>query len=215
MFQDRREAGKRLAAALSHLRAEDVLVLALPRGGVPVAYEVAQALGAPLDLVMVRKIGAPDQPELAVAAVVDGESPEIVENQELLDTLGLDRSWVERAAERELREIARRREHYLEGRPPLEVAGRTVVLVDDGIATGASFRAALRATRRREPARLVLAVPVAPPDTLDALRAEADEAVCLETPRAFGAVGAFYEDFHQTSDQEVVELMARAAAADR
>ena len=212
MFRDRREAGKRLAAELSHLRAEDVLVLALPRGGVPVAYEVAQALRAPLDLVMVRKIGAPDQPELAVAAVVDGESPEIVENQELLDMLGLDRSWVERAAERELREIARRREHYLEGRPPLEMAGRTVVLVDDGIATGASFRAALRATRRRGPAHLVLAVPVAPPDTLAALRAEADETVCLETPRAFGAVGAFYEDFHQTSDEEVVELVARAAA---
>ncbi|MDX1649181.1 MAG: phosphoribosyltransferase [Myxococcota bacterium] len=210
MFTDRRDAGRRLAARLEHLRDRDPVVLALPRGGVPVAYEVARALAAPLDLVMVRKIGAPRQPELAVAAVVDGDQPEIVENGDIMGQLGLDRAWVESAARAELHEIDRRRAHYLKGRSPLPVRGRAAILVDDGIATGASFEAALRATRRREPGHLVMAVPVAPPETVERLRAQVDEAVCLDTPAGFGAVGAFYRDFSQTSDEEVVDLLARA-----
>jgi putative phosphoribosyl transferase len=212
MFLDRSDAGRRLAERLAPLEDRDPVVLALPRGGVPVAYEVARALEAPLDLVMVRKIGAPTQPELAVAAVVDGEHPEIVENEDILRQLGLDRAYVEARAREELREIERRRARYLGDRAPLAVAGRTAIVVDDGIATGATFLAALRAIRRREPSHLVLAVPVAPPDTLARLGDEVDEAVCLESPAGFGAVGAFYRNFRQTTDEEVVELLARAAA---
>jgi putative phosphoribosyl transferase len=212
MFVDRTDAGRQLAERLVGLRERDPVVFALPRGGVPVAYEVARALRAPLDLVMVRKIGAPGQPELAVAAVVDGARPEIVENEDIMEMMGLDRAWVEKAARAQLEEIERRRARYLGERAPARVAGRTAIVVDDGIATGATFLAALHALRRQGPSRLVMAVPVAPPDTLARLRPEVDEVVCIASPAAFGAVGAFYQDFSQTTDEEVVDLLARAAA---
>ena len=211
ILADRQDAGRRLARELRRFRDSDPVVLALPRGGVPVGFEIAQALGAPLDLVLVRKIGAPFQPELAVAAVVDGETPETVENEDVMAELSLTEDYVREEAARQLLEIERRRKLYLEGRQPVPVEGRTAIVVDDGIATGATMRAALRAVRRRKPARLVLAVPVAPPDTLEELRREVDEVVCLATPAFFGAIGAFYEDFRQLEDDEVRELLARAS----
>jgi len=212
IFADRFDAGRRLAEALQHLADRDPVVLALVRGGLPVAYEVAKALSAPLDVVLVRKIGAPSQPELAVGAVVDGAQPEIVSNPEIMAMLGLSQSYVEAEAKRQLVEIERRRAAYLRGRPPVDVRGRTAIVVDDGIATGATTRAALHAVRRRQPSRLVLAVPVAPADTLERLAADADEIVCLDRPEPFGAVGYFYGDFAQVSDQEVVDLLDRAHA---
>lgn len=210
IFQDRQEAGRRLAAALGRLRTEAPLVLALPRGGVPVACEVARALRAPLDLILVRKIGTPWQPELAAGAVVDGERMDLVVNEEVVEALGLSAAELREQAAGEVREIERRRRVYLGEREPIPVAGRTVIVVDDGIATGASVRAALRAVRSREPRRLVLAVPVAPAATVAELESEVDELVCLATPFPFEAVGQFYDDFRQVSDAEVRELLARA-----
>ncbi len=212
MFQDRSDAGRQLAAKLLHLKDKQPVVLALPRGGVPVGFEIAKALAAPLDLVLVRKIGAPWQPELAVAAVVDGEEPQTVENPDVMQALGLSEDFIKEEAARQLKEIERRRQMYLGDRARIEVKGRTAILVDDGIATGATTRAALKAVRRAGPARLVLAVAVAPPDTVELLRPEADEVVCLDTPHYFGAISLFYADFHQVSDDEVVELLDRAAA---
>lgn len=210
IFADRFDAGRRLAAALRHLRGKDPVVLALVRGGLPVAFEVARALSAPLDVVLVRKIGAPSQPELAVGAVVDGDQPEIVSNPEVMRMVGVTQSYVDAEARRQLAEIDRRRALYLRGRPPVEVRGRTAIVVDDGIATGATTRAALHAVRRRQPARLVLAVPVAPVDAVERLAGDADEIVCLDRPEPFGAVGYFYGDFRQVSDDEVVDLLERA-----
>ncbi len=211
-FADRRDAGRALGAALrTRPLAPPVVVLALPRGGVPVAAEVARALGAPLDLLIVRKIGAPGQPELAVAAVAEGDPPELVIDEPVRAALGVGRDSIARRAERELPEIARRRACYLAGRAPLAVAGATVVVVDDGIATGTSLRAALRALRRRHPAHVVLAVPVAPVEVLDALRGEVDEAVCLATPEPFGAVGCHYVEFRQVADDEVLAALASVA----
>lgn len=213
MFRDRAEAGRRLAERLAHLRAERPVVLALPRGGVPVAYQVAVALAAPLDIVLVRKIGVPWQPELAAAAVVDGEEPQIVENADVMQALGLGEDFIEAESKRQLDEIERRRRRYLAGRARIPVEGRTVIVVDDGIATGATARAALKGLRRAGAGRLVLAVPVAPPEAVELLRAEADEVVCPETPAYFGAISMFFADFHQVGDDEVVETLARAAAA--
>ncbi|MDZ7828533.1 MAG: phosphoribosyltransferase family protein [Halofilum sp. (in: g-proteobacteria)] len=211
IFADRVEAGRLLARELVARDYPDPVVLALPRGGVPVAAEVAEALGAPLDLVLVRKIGVPYQPELALAAVVDGDHPELVVNEEVRRHAGVDDEELEELKADEIRELERRREHYLRGRQRVPVRDRTAIVIDDGIATGATVRAALLAIRRARPARLVLAVPVAPPDTVRSLRDEVDDLVCLETPRWFGAIGAFYRDFRQTSDQEVVDLLARYA----
>jgi len=211
IFQDRRDAGKRLAQELLRFKASDPIVLALPRGGVPVAFEIARALEAPLDLVLVRKIGAPDQPELALGAVVDGEKTEIVVNEDVLEALALSESFVRERAAREIEEIERRRRLYLRGRDRVPVAGKTALVVDDGIATGATMRAALRAVRRRQPSRLVLAVPVAPAETVESLRSEVDEVVCLSTPSFFGAIGYFYHDFRQVDDDEVRRLLAEAA----
>ncbi|HSD26333.1 MAG TPA: phosphoribosyltransferase family protein [Vicinamibacteria bacterium] len=211
IFRDREQAGRRLAEALVRFKGSDPVVLALPRGGVPVAFEIARSLAAPLDLVLVRKIGAPLQPELAVAAVVDGEDMEITVNEDLVEELGLPEGYVREQAARQVEEIERRRGLYLRGRDRVAVEGKTAVVVDDGIATGATMRAALRAVRRRQPGRLVLAVPVAPPDTVAALRREADEVVCLSTPRCFGAIGEFYRDFRQLGDDEVRGLLERAA----
>jgi putative phosphoribosyl transferase len=188
-------------------------VLALPRGGVPVAAEVARALEAPLDLLLVRKIGAPHR-ELAVAAVVEGPQPGIVIDRETLDLTGTSEAYVERGAKEELREIARRRTAYLHDRPPLDVEGTTVIVVDDGIATGTTVRAALLALRRRGPRRLVLAVPVAPPEVVEALRADVDDLVCLAQPPYFQAVGVHYADFHQVSDDEVISILDEARATE-
>ena len=209
-FADRSEAGRRLADKLLHLKNRQPLVLALPRGGVAVGFEIAGVLDAPLDIVLVRKIGAPWQPELALGAVTDGAGHETFIDRDLVANLDVSDVYIEEETARQLEEIERRRKSYCEGRPALEVAGRTAIVVDDGIATGATMRVALHAVRRRGPARVVLAVPVAPPDTLAALGEVADEAVCLETPIGLGAIGFYYRDFHQMSDREVTELLARA-----
>ena len=211
-FTDRGEAGRALATRLSSMAlVPPVVVLALPRGGVPVAAEVARVLGAPLDLLLVRKIGAPWQPELAVAAVVDGDPPDIVVDELTSRMSGVDRDYIDREAQRELQEIRRRRQVYLAGRTPVAVAGATVVVVDDGVATGTTVRAALKALRRRLPGRIVLAVPVAPRETVIELQREADEVVCLAQPEPFHAIGLHYADFHQVPDEEVLAALAAAA----
>lgn len=207
MFENRQEAGERLAKELLHLRERHPVVLALPRGGVPIGVEVARALAAPLDLLLVRKIGAPAQPELAVGAVVDGERMDYVVNDDLLEELGLSVDYVRDHATQEVAEIERRRRLFLAGRERVQVRGRTVIVVDDGIATGATARAALRGVRRREPSHLILAVPVAPPETVEELREEVDEIVCLDLPDPFVAIGYFYRDFRQVADEEVRELL--------
>jgi putative phosphoribosyl transferase len=212
-FDDRAAAGRALGARLAALRLADPVVLALPRGGVPVGLEVARALNAPLDLLLVRKIGVPWQPELAVGAVMDGGEPVLVIEPHVQAEARIDRAYIERRAREELEEIERRRALYLAQRAPEPVAGRTAIVVDDGIATGTTMRAALRGLRRRGPSRLVLAVPVAPPETIDALRAEVDDVVCLAQPVPFGAIGYFYRDFHQLGDDEVIALMRQAPRA--
>jgi putative phosphoribosyl transferase len=209
-FSNRIAAGQALAESLAKKGYSDPVVLALPRGGVPVGLEVARTLGAPLDLIMVRKIGVPYQPELAAAAVVNGTHPELVVNKDIAAQTGLNRKELDRLAEVQLQEIKRRRGIYLKDRAQVPVAGHTAIIVDDGIATGATVRAALKAVRRRKPAKLVLAVPVAPADTLEAIRGDVDEIICLETPRFFYAIGAHYIDFGQVSDEEVVRLLREA-----
>ncbi len=213
MFKDRRDAGRRLAGPLLRYENERPIVVALPRGGVPVGYEVARALGAPLDIMVVRKLGAPGQPELGIGAVVDGDHPESVFNQEVVRLLDVSADYMRREIECQLDEIRRRQQAYRGGRPPLSVSGRTAVVVDDGLATGGSMRAAVRGIRRAGPRRLILAVPVAPPETVAALAGEVDDIVCLSTPSPFGAVGYFYDEFEQTDDAEVIELLESARAA--
>ena len=208
-FNDRLEAGQKLAKALSRYRKQQPAILALPRGGVPVAAEIASALDAPLDLVLVRKIGVPFQPELAMGAVVDGDAPLIVRNEDVIDSAGIGETEFKAVCDRELAEIERMRRQYLGSRERVDVARRTAIVVDDGIATGATMRAALRATRMRNPKRLVLAVPVGPTDSVAAMRQEADDVVCLEDHTSFGAIGLFYRDFRQISDEEVIETLKR------
>lgn len=210
LFVDRADAGKKLAKRLLQLKEKNPVVLALPRGGVPVAFEVAKALAAPLDLVLVRKIGVPFQEEYALGAIADGGEPELVIDEDIRRSLNIPEDYVEQAKAEALEEIERRRRAYLGNRAPVEVAGHTAIIVDDGIATGATMLAALRAVRRRNPAWLVLAVPVAPPDSLWRLRAEADETICLHEPEYFAAVGQFYQNFGQTHDDEVIALLAQA-----
>ena len=209
-FRDRNEAGRKLAAQLLHYKDQDPVVLALPRGGVPVGYEVARALHAPLDIIVVRKVGAPGQPEFGIGAVVDGDHPEGVLDEDTVRLLNVSQDYLDRQIALELREIRRRQEVYRRGRAPIPLNGRTVVVVDDGIATGGSMRAALRAVRRAAPKHLVLAVPVAPPETIESLRSEVDDVVCVSTPVAFRAVGQFYEEFQQTTDDEVIRLLDAA-----
>jgi len=214
-FTDRHEAGRRLAERLLALKPQHPVVLALPRGGVPVAFEIARALEAPLDLVLVRKIGAPCQQELAIGAIADGGEPELVTDRRLIRALTVSADYLDQAKAAALEEIERRRRAYFGDHPPVDIAKRTAIVVDDGIATGATMLAALRATRRRRPARLVLAVPVAPRDAMQRMKREVDEAVCLDTPTNFRAVGQFYAQFPQLRDDEVIALLdeARVLAA--
>jgi predicted phosphoribosyltransferase len=208
-FQDRKHAGRELAAALAGYKDQQPVILALPRGGVPVAAEVAAALNAPLDLVLVRKIGVPFQPELAMGAVVDGGTPLVVRNEDVIRLAGIDQGEFKAVCDGELAEIERRRGRYLGDRKRVDIAGQTAIVIDDGIATGATTRAALRATRLRNPKKLVLAVPVAPSESLVEMRREADEVVCLEDYQLFGAIGLYYSDFRQVSDEEVIEILRR------
>ncbi len=210
LFRDRREAGRRLAMALGRYAAEMPLILALPRGGVPVAYEVALALDAPLDLLLVRKIGAPGHQEYGIGAVIDGAEPQLVLNEDVVRMLAPDPSYIRAEMQRQIEELERRRRAYMGDRQPPDLGGRTVILIDDGIATGGTVRAALRGARKHDPARLVLAVPVAPEDILASLREECDDVVCLASPEPFYAVGAWYADFTQTEDDEVKMLLAKA-----
>jgi putative phosphoribosyl transferase len=207
-FVDRAEAGRILAADLGHLAGRtDVVVLGLPRGGVPVAHEVARALGAPLDVLLARKLGVPQQPELAMGAV--GSGGVRVLNQAVVDALAISPQAIDEVAARESAELARREQSYRAGRPPLDVAGRVAVVVDDGLATGATMRAAVTALRALGPRRIVVAVPVGARETLSELAGEADEVVCARMPRSFHAVGQWYDDFSQTTDDEIRALLAR------
>ena len=209
-FEDRQDAGIQLAVRLTRFATEHPLILALPRGGVPVAFEVAKALDTQLDLLIVRKIGAPGHEEFGIGAVVEGASPQLVLNEETVRQLAVGQDYIRAETQRQLAEIERRRKAYCGDRQPIEIEGRTVIVVDDGIATGGTMKAALRGIRRNDPASLILAVPVAPSSTIRELSAECDEAICLSTPEPFGAVGAFYRDFRQTSDAEVIALMDEA-----
>jgi putative phosphoribosyl transferase len=220
IFRDRSDAGRQLAARLRPWSGRHAVVLALPRGGVEVAFEIARVVHASLDLLLVRKIGAPRQPELALGAVADGGHPELVVDEQLVETLGVTPEYLTDAKAAALAELERRRSLYLGDRPAVPVRGRAVIVVDDGIATGATMLAALRAIRERHPAHLVVAVPVAPRETIERLRAVADEITCLHTPAEFVAVGQFYRAFPQLSDEQVVALLdqstgfAPAAATD-
>jgi predicted phosphoribosyltransferase len=213
LFRDRREAGRLLAGKLAaYANRPDVLVLALPRGGVPVAYEVARALRAPLDVFVVRKLGVPGYEELAMGAVATGGVR--VLNEQLVKRLGIPDHLIDAVAAREQQELARRERLYRGGRPTPDVRGRTVVLVDDGLATGATMHAAVAALRQLQPVRIVVAVPTASPETCEEMRSEVDDVICAITPEPFHAVGRWYQDFSQTSDEEVRELLARRDTPD-
>lgn len=208
-FENRTQAGRLLAQALLHYAGrDDIIVLALPRGGVPVAFEVVKAINAPLDLMLVRKLGTPGQEELAMGAIAPGEVR--VLNPEVVHSLRISEETIEAVAKRERKELDRRQRAYRGDRPPPQVQGHCVILVDDGLATGATMRTAIKAIRQQQPSRIVVAVPVAPADTVQTLREEADEVVCLATPELFWAIGSWYRDFPQTSDEEVKDLLERA-----
>lgn len=209
LFRDRAEAGRAVAAHLgAYAHRPDVIVLALPRGGVPVGYEIARELGVPLDVFVVRKLGVPGQEELAMGAIASGGVR--VVNEDVTRALGISAEALDRVAEREAQELQRREELYRGNRPPPDLEGRTVILVDDGLATGSTMRAAAASAKRQNPARIVIAVPVATESTCDELRRQVDEVVCESTPPYFSAVGQWYWDFSQTSDAEVRELIERA-----
>jgi putative phosphoribosyl transferase len=210
IFADRYDAGRQLAERLQHLRPEHPVVLALPRGGVPVGFEIARALEAPLGIVFVRKIGAPWEPELALGAVVDGAEPEIVLDRRLIDDLGVPEDYIEQECAAQLGEIERRKQLYGAAGTVPPWRGRCVIVTDDGIATGSTARAALRAARKGGVTRLVLAVPVASEEAAILLRPETDEFVCLSIPAIFHAVGFHYADFAQIEDEEVIALLAAA-----
>jgi predicted phosphoribosyltransferase len=210
-FRDRTEAGRRLAEVLApYAGRPNLLILALPRGGVPVAYEVARALHAPLDLLLVRKLGVPGHEELAMGAIASGGVR--ILSEDVISMLGIDDREISTVAAVEEEELARRERLYRDGRPPPDVRGRTVILVDDGLATGSTMRAAAAALKVQGPERLIVAVPVAPPETCEALAQEVDDVVCALSPEPFLSVGTWYQDFTQTSDGEVRDLLRRAAA---
>jgi len=209
-FIDRHDAGKRLAAELAPLRREDTVVLALPRGGVVIGYEVARELNAPLDVLFVQKLGAPGFPELGLGAVVDGEHPQRILNQHVVDAVQPPPGYIDEEEQRQLQVIEQRKQLFRHGRPPELIEDRTVILVDDGIATGGTVRAALLALANSGVRRTVLAVPVAPHDVLQMLPIDARDFICLHAPHDFGSVGAYYHDFAQVSDAEAVELLELA-----
>jgi putative phosphoribosyl transferase len=212
-FADRVEAGRVLAELLATYAGQrDVIVLALPRGGVPVAFEVARALRVPLDVFLVRKLGAPGQEELAMGAIASGDV--VVMNDDVVHALKIPPEVVDMEVASERHELARREATYRGGRPPLEVSGKTVILVDDGLATGSTMRAAVAALRRQEPARIVVAVPIGARSTCDEVKKIADECICAVIPDHFRAVGLWYDDFEQTDDDEVCTLLARSAQGD-
>lgn len=207
-FDNRAQAGYRLGQALrGYAGRPDVVILALPRGGVPVAFEIAQAIKAPLDLMLVRKLGTPGQEELAMGAIAPGGVQLL--NRDIVDSMRIPEQAIEAVAKRERRELERRQHAYRGERPLPDVAKRCVILVDDGLATGATMRTAIKALRQQHPARIVVAVPVAPPETIRTLQQEADEVVCLATPEPFWAIGQWYRDFPQLSDEEVKDLLQR------
>jgi putative phosphoribosyl transferase len=206
-FRDRTDAGRQLAALLTGYRAGSPLVLGLPRGGIPVAYEVARTLGAPLDVWVVRKVGAPGQPELGLGAVAEGGT--LFLDRGMMRSLGFSEVEVMPTAEREAEEVTARVARFRGAHPAPDIEGRTVILVDDGVATGGTVRAAIRALRQKRPGRIVLAVPVGAVESLDSLSAEVDDLVCAHPAEFMRAVGEFYDDFRQTSDEEVQELLAR------
>ena len=211
LFQDRFEAGRFLASKLTQFaNRPDVVVLALPRGGVPVGFEVAKALNAPLDVFVVRKLGLPGQPELAMGAIASGGVR--VLNEDVVRALGIPDQLIDAVAAKEQSEVERREREYRDGRPPIDVRGRTVILVDDGLATGSSMRVAAAALRQKQPAQIVVAVPVASPATCAEFQSEVDKVICAVTPEPFWAVGQWYRDFSQTSDEEVRDLLRRAAS---
>jgi predicted phosphoribosyltransferase len=216
IYHDRSDAGKKLATRLAKYKdRDDVVVLALPRGGVPVAYEVAQALHAPLDVFLVRKLGVPGHEELAMGAIASGDVR--VLNDDVVDYLRIPRRVIDAVAVKEIRELKRRELQYRGSRPEPDVRGKTVILIDDGLATGSTIRAAAQALREQMPARIVVAVPVSAPQTCDQYVIGVDEIVCAETPEPFRGVGQWYDDFSQTTDEEVRELLedARAQQAER
>jgi putative phosphoribosyl transferase len=207
IFKNRKEAGQLLAEEVARRGYADAVVLGLPRGGIPVAAEVAAALKAPLDVNLVRLVGARMQPERALGAVVEGDAPDFSGHEELIRQLGLTDDDFRQEAERQLEIIEARRKLWVAGRPRLPVKGKTAIIVDDGIATGATVRASLHALKKQGPKRTVVATPVAPPEAVEALRQEADDVICLETPEYFGAIGFFYLDFSQVSDAEVSRIL--------
>jgi len=209
LFQDRADAGRQLAKALLKYKSREPVILALPRGGVLVAAEVAAVLDAPLDLLLVRKIGLPSQPELAMGAVADGEIPTIIRNSEVIEISGISAGEFDAVCNEERAEIERRRKRYLGDRARTIVAEQVAIIIDDGVATGATTLAALRAARARKPKELVLASPVAPLDTIKRLHPEVDAIVCLDAPRDLGAIGFSYRDFHQVTDGEVIAILKR------
>ncbi len=208
IFQDRRDAGCRLAKRLLHYRDENPVVLALPRGGVPVGAEISRALDAPLDIIVARKLGAPGQPELAIGAIAPGGVRLI--NERLVRRLGIPEDWIEQTAEKELAEVQRRMRRFRKDRPASQVIDRSVILVDDGIATGMTARAAIQAIHTEEPRRIILAVPVCEKETAEKLSQEIDELVCLEIPADLWAIGLWYRDFHQVPDEEVIDLLQKS-----
>ena len=209
LYDDRRQAGRVLAGELSEYTGrDDVVVLALPRGGVPVAYEVATRLRAPLDVMVVRKLGVPGREELAMGAIASGGV--LFLNEELIDELGIPKNIVDAVVSSEAREVARRERAYRSDRPPVDVTDQTIILIDDGLATGSTMKAAVASLRRRGPKRIVVAVPIAAPSTCDELASDVDELVCAVTPEPFYAVGVWYDDFSQTTDDEVRELLETA-----
>lgn len=214
LFSDRRDAGRRLSKQLSHYAEDkDVLVLALPRGGVPVAYEVARSLRAPLDVFLVRKLGVPGHEELAMGAIASGGVRVI--NDDVVRVLNITEKDIDQVAAREQQEMERRERQYRGDRPPPAIRGRKIILVDDGLATGASMRAAIAAIRTQGPAEIVAAVPTAPPETCRSFESEVDRIICAETPQPFQAVGLWYKDFSQTTDDEVREYLQLASEPPR
>lgn len=208
IFKDRQQAGQELGKRLLHLREQNPVVLAIPRGGVVVGYEVARTLGAGLDILVPRKIGAPYEPELAVGAVTEDGS--LVLDNELLQSLGVREDYIEDETKRQIAEIERRNRLYRSGRQPVDLKGKAVIIVDDGLATGATMRAAIKYLKKKNPKGIVVAVPVAPPEIIQRLKGEVEEVICLSTPEPFYAIGQFYQSFDQVEDEEVITLLTKA-----